>query len=96
VQSQIKVHGMWMSSMSFVESRFNSIDEGRYAHFYLSSLRWWEMMHFVLKGVEPLYAFLHFADQDKIPILSKVLLRFHMCTSMKAFCMTIPVILTNI
>jgi hypothetical protein len=30
-------------------------------------------MHFVLKGVEPLYAFLCFADQDKVPNLNEVL-----------------------
>jgi hypothetical protein len=35
-------------------------------------------MHFILKGVEPLYAFLRFADQDKVPNLSEVLLRFSM------------------
>jgi hypothetical protein len=35
-------------------------------------------MHFILKGVEPLYVFLHFADQDKVPNLSEVLLRFPM------------------
>jgi hypothetical protein len=33
----------------------------------------------VLKGVEPLYAFIHFADQDKIPNMSKALLQFNMC-----------------
>jgi hypothetical protein len=35
-------------------------------------------MQFVLKGVEPLYAFLRFADQDKIPNLSEVLLGYSM------------------
>lgn len=68
----------WMSSASFLESRFSKIDEGRYAHSCLSSLTWWESMEFVLKGVEPLYAFLRFADQDKVPNLSEVLLRFTM------------------
>jgi hypothetical protein len=71
----------WMSSPDFLESRFSSTEEERYAHFCLSSLTWWDMMQYVLKGVEPLYAFLHFADQDKIPNMSKVLLRFHTCTS---------------
>jgi hypothetical protein len=33
----------------------------------------------VLKGVEPLYGFLHFADQDKISNMSKALLWFNMC-----------------
>jgi hypothetical protein len=35
-------------------------------------------MHFVLKGVEPLYSFLRFAEQDKVSNLSEVLLRFSM------------------
>jgi hypothetical protein len=33
----------------------------------------------VLKGVKPLYAFLRFAEQDKVPNMSEVLLRFNMC-----------------
>jgi hypothetical protein len=33
----------------------------------------------VLKRVEHLYAFLHFADQDKIPNMSEILLLFNMC-----------------
>jgi hypothetical protein len=35
-------------------------------------------MEFVLKGVELLYAFLHYADQDKVPNLSEVIMRFSM------------------
>jgi hypothetical protein len=37
-------------------------------------------MEYVLKGVESLYAFLHFVDQDKVPNMSEVLLCFNMCT----------------
>jgi hypothetical protein len=37
------------------------------------------MMQYVLKGVEPLYGFLRFAKQDKIPNMSEILLRFNMC-----------------
>jgi hypothetical protein len=33
-----------MSSPSFLDSRFGSTEEGRYAHSYLSSLTWWDMM----------------------------------------------------
>jgi hypothetical protein len=69
----------WMSSLGFLESRFSCTQEGRYAHSYLSSLTWWDTIQYVLKGVEPLYAFLHFADQDKIPNMSEVLLWFNMC-----------------
>jgi hypothetical protein len=69
---------IWMASRSFLESHFMNTDEGRFAHSCLSSLTWWETKHFVLKGVEPLYAFLRFADQDNVPNLSEVLLRFSM------------------
>jgi hypothetical protein len=68
----------WMASPSFLESRFMNTGEGSFFHSCLSSLIWWETMHFVLKGAEPLYAFLHFADQDKVPNLSEVLLTFSM------------------
>jgi hypothetical protein len=36
-------------------------------------------MQYVLKGVEPLYAFCRFANQDKNPNMSEVLLRFNIC-----------------
>jgi hypothetical protein len=52
----------WMSSPGFLESRFSSTEVGRYAHSWLSSLTWWDTMQYVLKGVEPLYVFLRFAD----------------------------------
>jgi hypothetical protein len=32
-----------------------------------------------VEGVEPLYAFLCFVDQDKVSNMSEVLLRFNMC-----------------
>jgi hypothetical protein len=63
----------WMTSPSFLKSRFASTDKRRFTHSCLSNLTWWETIQFVLKGVEPLYVFLHFADQDKIPNLSEVL-----------------------
>jgi hypothetical protein len=63
----------WMHSPSFLDSHFANTNEGRFAHSCLFSITWWETMHFVLKGVEPLYAFLHFADQDKVPNMSEVL-----------------------
>jgi hypothetical protein len=36
-------------------------------------------MEYVLKGVEPLHAFLHFVNQDKVPNMSEVLLQFNIC-----------------
>jgi hypothetical protein len=68
----------WMTSPSFLESSFVNTNEWRFIHSCLSSLTWWETMHFVLKGVKPLYAFLRFADQDKVPNLSEVFLRLSM------------------
>jgi hypothetical protein len=69
----------WMSSLGFVESKFSSTQEGRYAHSCLSNLTWWDTMRYVLKGVELLYDFLRFVDQDKISNMSEVLLQFNMC-----------------
>jgi hypothetical protein len=70
---------VWMSSPGFLDSRFSSTQEGRYAHSCLSSLTWWDTMQYVLKGAEPLYVFLRFAYQYKIPNMSEVLLWFNMC-----------------
>ena len=67
----------WVSSPEFLHSKFASMNEGKYAHSCLSSLSWWENMDQVVKSVAPLYAFLRFADSDKVPNLSEVLLRFH-------------------
>jgi hypothetical protein len=69
----------WMPSPGFIDSKSSSTQEGRYAHSCLSSLIWWDTMQYVLNGVEPLYAFLHFADQDKILNMSEVFLQFNMC-----------------
>jgi hypothetical protein len=52
----------WMASPTFLESHFMNMDEGRFTHSCLSSLTWWDTMEFVLKGVEPLHAFLRFAN----------------------------------
>jgi hypothetical protein len=69
----------WMGSSSFLESSFSSTHEGRYAHSCLSNMTWWDTMEYVLKGVEPLHAFLRFVDQDKVPNMSEVLLQFNIC-----------------
>jgi hypothetical protein len=69
----------WMGSSDFLESLFSSTHEGRYAHSCLSNMTWWDTMEYVLKGVEPLYAFFCCVDQDKVPNMSEVLLRFNMC-----------------
>jgi hypothetical protein len=53
---------IWMASPTFLESRFTNTDDERFAYSCLSSLTWWDTMEFVIKGVEPLYAFLRFVD----------------------------------
>ena len=68
----------WVSSPSFINSPYANTVEGRSAHGCLSSLSWWDSMSYVCKSVEPLYAFLRFADQDRTPNLSEVLLRFNL------------------
>ncbi|TVU12808.1 hypothetical protein EJB05_46468, partial [Eragrostis curvula] len=67
----------WVGSPGFLNSRYAKTSEGRYAHGCLSNLGWWDNMIHVCKAVEPLYAFLRFADQDKSPNLCEVLLKFH-------------------
>jgi hypothetical protein len=42
-------------------------------------MMWWDTMEYVLKGVGPLYVFLCFADQYKVPNMSDILLWFNMC-----------------
>ncbi|XP_062197328.1 uncharacterized protein LOC133900228 [Phragmites australis] len=66
----------WMASSELQQSRYISSDIGRYAHSCLSSLPWWDNLKMVVDSVQPLYAFLRFADQDKVPTLSEVLLRY--------------------
>jgi hypothetical protein len=68
-----------MGSPGFLDTKFNSTQEGRSAHSRLSNMSWWDTMQYVLKGVAHLYAFLHFVDQDKISNISNVLLWFNMC-----------------
>jgi hypothetical protein len=41
----------WMSSPGFLESKFSSTQEERYAHCSLSNLTWSDTMQYVLKGV---------------------------------------------
>jgi hypothetical protein len=49
----------------------------KYAHAYLSSLPWWDNLKRIVEYVQPLYAFLRFADQERILNFSELLLRYH-------------------
>ena len=66
----------WMGSSEFLQSKWGLTDEGRYAHSCLSSLDWWDNLETLVNSVQPLYSFLRFADEDKLPNLSEVLLRY--------------------
>ena len=68
----------WMGSSELLNSNFLDSDSGKYAHAALSSLQWWDDLKIVVDSVQPLYAFLRFADSDKSPNFSEVLLRYHM------------------
>jgi Protein of unknown function (DUF 659) len=68
----------WMASSELLESGYLNSDPGKYAHACLSSLAWWDNLKRVVDSVQPLYAFLRFADQEKIPNFSEVLLRYHL------------------
>ena len=67
----------WMASSELLQSKYLDLDAGKYAHAALSSLQWWDSLKRVVDSVQPLYAFLRFADQDKFPNFSEVLLRYH-------------------
>ena len=71
----------WMGSENFLQSRFCNMPEGRYAHETLCSLEWWDNVKFVVDSIQLLFAFLRFADEDKIGTLSEVLLRYNLVKS---------------
>ncbi len=64
-----------MASSSFMQSEFSGTAEGRYAHTYLSSKGWWENIEAIT--TQAMYS-LRFADEDKNPNLSEVLLRYQL------------------
>ncbi|KAJ1280397.1 hypothetical protein BS78_04G229600 [Paspalum vaginatum] len=66
----------WLISAEFRNSRHFRTENGRYAFDCMTSLEWWDNMQHVLAEVEPLYMFLRFADQDKIPNLGEILMEY--------------------
>jgi hypothetical protein len=59
------------------KSRYLDSNAGKYAHTCLSSLSWWDNLKRIIECVQPLYAFLRFTDQERIPNFSEVLFRYH-------------------
>jgi hypothetical protein len=51
-------------------------NDGKYAHACLSSLPWWDNLKRIVESVQPLYAFLQFMDQERIPNFCEVLFRY--------------------
>jgi hypothetical protein len=49
----------------------------KYAQAYLSSLPWWDNLKRIVESVQPLYVFLQFMDQERVPNFSEVLFRYH-------------------
>ena len=57
-------------------SRHFKSETGRYIYECTTSLEWWANMEYVINDVEPLYMFLRFADTDKTPNLSEVIMEY--------------------
>jgi hypothetical protein len=49
----------------------------KYACACLSSLAWWDNLKRIMESIQPLYAFLWFADQKRVPNFSEILFRYH-------------------
>jgi hypothetical protein len=50
---------------------------GKYAHACLSIFPWWENLKRIVNYVQPLYAFLRFTNQERIPNFSDIIFRYH-------------------
>jgi hypothetical protein len=66
-----------MATPQLQKSRYLDFNAGKYAHAYLSSLPWWDNLKRIMEAVQPLYAFLRFTVQERIPNFSEVLFRYH-------------------
>jgi hypothetical protein len=67
----------WMVTPALQQSRYLDSNAGKYAHACLSSLPWWENLKRIADYVQPLYAFLRFANRERIPNFSDILFRYH-------------------
>jgi hypothetical protein len=67
----------WMATPQLQKFGYLDFNAGKYAHACLSSLPWWDNLKRIVESVQPLYAFLRFADQKRIPNFSEVLFRYH-------------------
>jgi hypothetical protein len=67
----------WIVTPQLQKSGYLNSNAEKYAHACLSSLPWWDNLKRIVKSVQTLYAFLQFADQERIPNFSEVLFRYH-------------------
>jgi hypothetical protein len=66
-----------MATPQLQKSGYLDSNAGKYAHACLSSLPWWDNLKRIMKSVQPLYTFLWFADQERIPNFNELLFRYH-------------------
>jgi hypothetical protein len=66
----------WMITHQLQKSGYLDSNAEKYAHACLSSLSWWDNLKKIVESVQPLYAFLWFADQERILNFSEVLFRY--------------------
>jgi hypothetical protein len=67
----------WMTTPQLQNYGYLDSNAGKYAHACLSSLPWWNNLKRIVESVQPLYVFLRFADQERVPNFSEVLFRYH-------------------
>jgi hypothetical protein len=67
----------WMATPQLQKSGYLDSNAGKYAYACFSRLPWWDNLKRIVKSVQPLYAFLRFTDQERIPNFSEVLFRYH-------------------
>jgi hypothetical protein len=66
-----------MATPQLQKSGYLDSNAGKYTHACLSSFPWWYNLKRIVESIQPLYAFLWFTDQERIPNFSAVLFRYH-------------------
>jgi hypothetical protein len=67
----------WMATPALQQSGYLDSNARKYAYACLSSLPWWKNLKRIMDCVQLLYAFLRFADQERIPNFSDILFMYH-------------------
>jgi hypothetical protein len=67
----------WMATPQLQQSGYLDSNAEKYVHACLSSLPWWDNLKRIVESVQPLYAFLWFTNQKRIPNFSEVLFMYH-------------------